>query len=77
MQLAASGQMGELDVSPNWLGHTRGSARLDKALINGSTMKQLRAIRGSINEHFAHLRIEHGLEVVQVGDVYRITVPKN
>jgi hypothetical protein len=77
IKLVAGGHKSELDAIPNWLGHTRGSARLDKALINGATMKQLRAIRGAINEHFAHLRIEHGLEVVQVGDVYRITVPKS
>lgn len=76
MHLAASGQKGELDVTPNWLGHTRGSARLDKALIQGATMKELRAIRGAINEHFVHLRIEHGLEIHKNGDVYLIAVPK-
>ena len=76
MHLAASGQNGELDVTPNWLGHTRGSARLDKALIQGATMKELRAIRGAINEHFVHLRIEHGLEIHKNGDVYLIAVPK-
>ena len=77
MQLAASGQKGELDVSPNWLGHTRGSARLDKALIKGATMKELLAIRGAINSHFDHLRIEHGLDIHKDGDVYRIAVSKN
>ena len=77
IKLVANGQKGELDATPNWLGHTRGSNRLDKALINGSTMKQLRAIRGAINEHFAHLRIEHGLEIVSDGDVYRIAVTKS
>jgi hypothetical protein len=77
MQLFADGQKGELDVSPNWLGHTRGSARLDKALINGATMKEFKAIRGAIQQHFDHLRIEHGLDIHKDGDVYRIAVSKN
>jgi hypothetical protein len=76
IKLVASGQKGELDATPNWLGHTRGSNKLDRALINGATMKELRAIRGAINEHFVHLRVEHGLEIVSDGDVYRIVVPK-
>ena len=75
MQLVAAGQKGELNVTPNWLGHTRGSNRLDKALLLGATMAELKAIRGAIHEHFQHLREEHGLEVVCNGDVYRITVP--
>lgn len=77
MHLAANGQMGELDVTPNWLGHTRGSARLDKALINGATMMELKKIRGAIYEHFDHLRIEHGLDIHKDGDFYRIAVSKN
>ena len=76
MELVRHGQKGELDVTPNWLGHTRGSNRLDKALLMGATMAELKAIRGAIHEHFNHLREEHGLEVVCNGDVYRITVPK-
>ncbi len=75
MQLVAAGQKGELDVTPNWLGHTRGSNRLDKALLLGATMAELKAIRGAIHEHFQHLREKHGLEIVCNGDVYRITVP--
>ncbi|PUE57163.1 hypothetical protein B9Z36_09270 [Limnohabitans sp. Rim8] len=77
MQLAASGQNGELDVTPNWLGHTRGSARLDKALIKGAAMKELLAIRKAITQHFDHLSIEHGLEIHKDGDVYRLVVPKS
>ena len=75
MELVRHGQKGELDVTPNWLGHTRGSNILDKALLLGATMAELKAIRGAIHEHFKHLREEHGLEVVCNGDVYRITVP--
>lgn len=77
MQLAASEQKGELDVTPNWLGHTRGSARLDKALVKGATMNELNAIRGAITQHFDHLRIEHGLEIHKNGDVYRIAISKS
>ncbi len=77
LQLVSSGQMGELDVTPNWLGHTRGSARLDKALIKGATMEELLAIRDAIDEHLLHLRIEHGLTIKRNGDVYLIDVPKN
>ena len=78
MQLAVSGQNGELDVTPNWLGHTLGSAKLDRALINGATMKELKAIRGAIQQHFDHLRIEHGLDIHKdIDDVYRIVVPKS
>ena len=76
MQLAASGQKGELGAIPNWLGHTRGSARLDKALIKGATMKELLAIRKAITQHFDHLRIEHGLAIECDKDVYRIVSPK-
>ena len=77
LELVRHGQKGELDVTPNWLGHTRGSNRLDKALLLGATMAELKAIRGAIQNHIEHLRIEHGLEVVRNGDMYRITVPKN
>ena len=77
LKLVAAGQKGELDMTPNWLGHTRGSNKLDKALLLGATMVELKAIRGAIHEHFNHLRDEHGLEVVRNGDVYRIAVPKN
>ncbi len=75
MQLVAAGQNGELEMKSNWLGHTRGSNRLDKALLLGATMTELKAIRSAINQHFDHLRDEHGLEVIRNGDVYRITVP--
>jgi hypothetical protein len=78
LQLVAAGQKGELDVMPNWLGHIKGSARLDKALLLGATMDELKAIRGAIHEHFLHLREEHGLEIHKdVNDLYLIAVPKN
>lgn len=67
----------DADEPPNWLGHILGSAKLDRALLNGATMTELKAIRGAIHEHFLHLREEHGLDIHKDGDVYRIVVPKN
>jgi len=75
--LVLNRQTGELDVIQNWLGHTHGSSRLDKALVKGATMKELKKIRGAIQQHFDHLRIEHGLDINKDGDVYRIVVSKN
>jgi biotin operon repressor len=40
-------------------------------------MKELKRIRGAIQQHFDHLRIEHGLDVRKDVDVYRITITKN
>jgi len=40
-------------------------------------MKELKKIRGAIQQHFDHLRIEHGLDINKDGDVYRIVVSKN
>ena len=78
LQLVGLGTNTDADEPPNWLGHTLGSAKLDRALINGATMKELKAIRGAINEHFLHLREEHGLEIHKdVDDVYRIIVSKS
>jgi hypothetical protein len=78
LQLVGRGNNGDTYAPPNWLGHTLGSAKLDRALINGATMKELKAIRGAIEEHFLHLREEHGLEIHKdIDDVYRIVVPKN
>lgn len=78
LQLVGLGATNDVDEPPNWLGHTLGSAKLDRALINGATMKELKAIRGAINEHFLHLREDHGLEIHKdIDDVYRIVVPKS
>lgn len=78
LQLVGLAANNDADEPPNWLGHTLGSAQLDRALLNGATMKELKAIRGAINEHFLHLRKEHGLEIHKdVDDVYRIIVPKS
>lgn len=76
LQLVGRGTTDDANDPPNWLGHTQGSAKLDRALINGATMTELEAIRGAIDEHFLHLRKEHGLEIAKDGDVYRMVVPK-
>jgi len=78
LHLVGRGDNDDVSDPPNWLGHTLGSAKLDRALINGATMKELKAIRGAIDEHFLHLREEHGLEINKdIDDVYRIIVPKS
>lgn len=77
LQLLSRGINDDSYGSPNWLGHTHGSAKLDKALLNGATMNELLAIRGAINQHFDHLRIEHGLDIDKDGDIYRINVTKS
>jgi hypothetical protein len=59
---------------PNWLGHKKAAAKLDRDLLYGATMPRLRKHRGAVKEHFRHLKIEHGLSVVVQNDVYRILV---
>jgi len=54
------------------LGSTIGSAasRLDEALLKGATMDELKAIRGAVSSHFAHL-IRLGHTVVKVDGKYK------
>jgi len=59
---------------PNWLGHTEGAACIDAELLWGSTMPRLELCRGAVQEHFRHLRVEHGLTVDDRNDVYRLAV---
>lgn len=57
----------------NWLGHKGGAAYVDAMLLIGATMEQLEeGPRGAIEQHLRHLRVEHGLEVVCEGGVYRL-----
>ena len=74
LTLTNSGQLEILDQIPNWLGHSAGSARLDKLLVLGATFTELENIRGAIKEHFRHLRDEHGLKITQFGSKYRISL---
>ena len=59
-------------VLPNWLGHRGGNGRIDVALLHGTTMDQMRTCRGAVKEHLHHLRVEHGLTVVEENGVYRL-----
>lgn len=63
----------ELDGTlPNWLGHRAGNASIDSALLSGTTMAQMSVHRGAVAKHLWHLRVEHGLTVVKVGDTYHL-----
>lgn len=71
---------GELDVlsgiDDSWLDHSGDAGQLDRLLAFGATMDKLSATRGAVDDHFYHLRIKHGLMVIEKNGVYRVTVPK-
>ena len=73
LRLAGQAQALALDTRPNWLGHRAKTADLDKALVLGATVEDLKTIRGAISEHLRHLRKDHGLTISEVGNVLRIT----
>jgi hypothetical protein len=58
------------DPAKNWLGHTKGAAEVDRMLLTGATREQMETARGGVDEHLRHLRVEHGLTVVNEGGVY-------
>lgn len=72
LRLSGQAQLLELETVPNWLGHSAAAAELDKFLILGADMRDLEDIRGAVPEHIAHLRKEHGLTIIEDGDVRRI-----
>lgn len=72
LRLAGHALAAELNRIPNWLDHRAKTAQLDKALANGATMAELKAIRGAVRHHLDHLRKEHGLTIIEDGDVRRI-----
>jgi hypothetical protein len=58
----------------NWLGHGKRGAKashVDALLLDGATMAELLEQRDAIYQHFAHLRIEHGLLYEKIGETYR------
>lgn len=61
------------DGSRNWLGHRldSGAAKIDQLLLVGTSMDQLARCRGAVHEHLEHLRVEHGLDVLGTGGIYR------
>jgi hypothetical protein len=62
----------------NWLGHRKSdaTAKLDEMLLMGATIDELKAIRGAIDDHIYHLRREHGLEILDDGEIYRFISKK-
>ena len=62
----------------NEFGHklNSGTAALDAALIAGATMEELKAIRGAISSHFAHLTKEHGVFIDKKDGKYIIVTEK-
>ena len=60
----------------SWLDHEDDGGKLDELLAFGATMSKLEEARATVRNHFSHLRIEHGLEVIESNGVYRIAVPK-
>lgn len=64
-------------TQPNWLGHKGGAALIDAMLLLGATKAELVAgERGAVDEHIRHLRIEHGLELVEVDGKKRFRDPR-
>ena len=73
LRLTGQVQALKLDARPNWLGHRALTGDLDKALVLGATMAELKAIRETVSNHLSHLRLEHGLTIVEENGVFRIT----
>lgn len=57
----------------NWLGHRggAGNAQIDSMLLRGATKREMLDARGAVDQHLNHLRIEHGLVVEEIGDIFR------
>jgi hypothetical protein len=70
--MAGGSRLDPAEPKKNWLGHTKGSAKIDDMLLVGATRKQLETARESsgVDGHLQHLQREHGLEVVVQGEVY-------
>ena len=61
--------------TPNWLGHKGGgNSQVDAELLWGTTRARMEASRSGVDEHIRHLRVEHGLSVVERNGVYRLAV---
>ena len=52
----------------NWLGHKidDGTARLDKMMLRGATIKEMEKVRGAVKEHLRHYESIHGLHIETV-----------
>ena len=71
--LTGQAQALALDTRPNWLGHRALTGDLDKLLVLGATMAELKAIREKVSNHLSHLRLEHGLTIVEENGILRLT----
>ena len=77
LKLINEGNLETLDgEESSWLDHSDAGGQLDRLLAFGVTVPELETTRGAIYQHFRHLKLEHGLIVVERNGVYRITVPK-
>lgn len=59
----------------SWLGHSLLAGQLDFALLSGSIIEELKAIRPTARGHLSHLRLEHGLLTPEDDSIWRIAVP--
>ena len=73
LRLTGQAKALKLDTRPNWLGHRAKTADLDKALVLGATVAELNAIRKTVSNHLSHIRLAHGLTIVEENGVFRIT----
>lgn len=64
-----------LQAQPNWLGHRGGAAAIDTLLLHGATLEAMEFHRGAIQEHLRHLRVEHGLNVLEEDGRFRFAPP--
>ncbi|WP_243313877.1 endonuclease NucS domain-containing protein [Fundidesulfovibrio agrisoli] len=58
----------------SWLGHSNKAKLLDEMLLDGSSKEEMGKIRGAVNRHIDHLKVEHGLSVCKVNGIFKICV---
>lgn len=63
----------KVQARPNWLWHKGKCANIDAVLIHGATVEEMKIYRGSVKEHIRHLRVEHGLNIVEANGVFRFS----
>lgn len=77
LQSINKGQLYQLDANGvSWLGHKDGGGQIDALFAFGASMPEGDEARRRVNSHFSHLRVQHGLEVIESGGIYRITASK-
>ncbi|KAF0237351.1 MAG: hypothetical protein FD181_1917 [Prolixibacteraceae bacterium] len=61
------------NVPKNWLGHSGACSKIDALLLHGASFKELLSSGrkpSAIRAHLYHLKTEHGLNILNVNDVY-------